>query len=58
MFPYGNGPTGRFGDGCGPYEHNLDGYCSPDTDVLDENGKPDPARAVVPGNLKNPSHGG
>ncbi|MEJ2886431.1 hypothetical protein [Actinomycetospora aeridis] len=40
------------GDGCGPYEHKLPGgYCSPDTDVLDENGNPDPARAVVPGNL-------
>ncbi|MEJ2863218.1 hypothetical protein [Actinomycetospora flava] len=39
------------GDGCRPYEHKLTtGYCSPDTDVLDENGNPDPARAVVPGN--------
>lgn len=55
VFPYGSGPTGRHGDGCGPYEHNLDGYCSPDTDVLDEDGRPDPARAVVPGNLENPS---
>lgn len=41
------------GDGCGPYEHKLStGYCSPDTGVLDENGNPDPARAVVPGNLR------
>jgi hypothetical protein len=57
VFPYGNGPTGRHGDGCGPYEHNIGGYCSPDTDVLDENGNPDPKKAEVPGNLKNPQHG-
>ncbi|WP_157647051.1 hypothetical protein [Actinomycetospora chiangmaiensis] len=57
MSPSSSGPTGRHGDGCGPYEHNLGGFCSPDTDVLDENGKPDPSKAEVPGNLENPSRG-
>lgn len=48
----GNGARSG-GDGCRPYEHRLPGgWCSPDTGVLDENGNLDPARAVVPGNLR------
>lgn len=45
--------TKRAGDGCGAYEHNSGGYCSPDTGVLDTNGNPDPAKAEVPGNLRS-----